>query len=86
MKKDKYKSLEELFSTVSKEYGVDVDIVNRVYESVFKFMGSVIKGLPEIKSMEIKDIGKLEVNFYIPKFARFFIDLKKVKRKLRIKN
>jgi hypothetical protein len=85
MKRGKYKALDELFVAVSKEYSVKPEVVNNVYNSVFGFMGKIIKGLPEIKKMGIEDVGKLEANFYIPKFARFFLDLKKVSKKL-IKN
>jgi hypothetical protein len=37
--------------------------------------------LPELKELSIEELGLLKTDFYVPRFCRFFVDLKAVKDK-----
>ena len=83
----KYKSLDNLFISIGEKYQVSPIVVNKVYESVFSFIKKTIKELPEIKELSVEEMKALKSNFYISKFARFFIDTGriKIKRNLKVK-
>ena len=85
MKKNNYKSLNNLFITVGNNHNVSPAVVKEVYRSVFNLMKATIRELPDLREISVEDIAKLRTNFYIPKFARFFIDLEKIKVKRKLK-
>jgi len=60
-------------------------VAKKVYESVFSLMRQVIKELPELHETSIEEMKQLRTNFFLPKFARFFIDIDKISKKRELK-
>jgi len=60
-------------------------VVKKVYESVFSMMRHVIKEMPNLKDVDVDDMKELRTNFFIPKFARFYIDIEKIRKKRELK-
>jgi len=81
MKLTNYKSLNDLFVTLGNKHHRSPEVIKKVYDSVFSFMKVTVKGLPELKGLPVENIAELGTNFFIPKFCRFFIDLKKLRKK-----
>ena len=81
MRLSNYPSLDELFIRVGKNHSVSPVVVKKVYESVFSFIRETLREMPNLRETSIEDMEKLKSNFYIARFARFFIDIEKIRKK-----
>jgi len=82
---ERYKSLDDLMEEAGRRFDVSPAVAGKVYESVFSLMRNTVKELPDLGKTSSSDLEGLRTNFFVPRFCRFFIDLKK-KRFKEIKN
>jgi hypothetical protein len=75
------KGMQELFAKVAKKHNTSVGVVEKVYNSMWGFMRTTVKELPDLKELSIEELAGMKTNFHIPNFCKFFIDIKAVERK-----